>query len=124
MSKAPLPPLPPESAKIKVGKYVHYMGGNYRSIGVGRHSESLEVGVLYKSVEDGSLWFRPLNKWLEPVKDQPEVERFKYQPRPRSKRKCKACNGTGGRGMTEPLDFGGQRNFWQRCKLCDGTGKR
>ncbi len=42
--------------------YKHYKGGVYRLIKRGvRHSETLEVGVLYEHLwpHDHGLWFRP-----------------------------------------------------------------
>lgn len=60
-----LEPLPPEAANIK-GHYEHYKGGKYEVIGVGRHSETLEPTVFYRSLDHGSLWARPLSEWLKP----------------------------------------------------------
>ena len=51
-----LTPLP----IIKLGRYRHYKGGEYEVIGVARHSESLEVLVVYRPLYNATgLWVRP-----------------------------------------------------------------
>jgi hypothetical protein len=68
-----LQPLP----RIALGRYRHYMGGEYEVLGVVRHSESLEPMVLYRPLyNDSGDWVRPLGMFLETV----EVDR-KRQPR-------------------------------------------
>ena len=48
-----LPPAPP-------GRYRHYKGGEYRLLGVVRHSETLEPLVLYRPLYgDRGDWVRP-----------------------------------------------------------------
>ena len=50
---APLPDTP-------VGFYRHYKGGEYAVLGAVRHSETLEVLVLYRALYgEGGLWVRP-----------------------------------------------------------------
>lgn len=50
------PPLP----AVQTGRYRHYKGGEYDVIGVVRHSETLEVLVLYRPLYgEGALWVRP-----------------------------------------------------------------
>ncbi len=70
---------------IKIGKYRHYKGNLYEVIGVGRHSETMEVLVVYKAMyatevyEEGALWIRPLSMFTETVvADGKEVPRFEY----------------------------------------------
>ncbi|HWU42627.1 MAG TPA: DUF1653 domain-containing protein [Bdellovibrio sp.] len=62
--------------------YQHYKGQNYRVIGVGRHSETLEDVVLYESLYEnplGRLWVRPLGMWSEQVVvNGVTVPRFKF----------------------------------------------
>jgi hypothetical protein len=61
-----LPPAPP-------GRYRHYKGGEYRLLGVVRHSETLEPLVLYRplyTAADGSDrgdWVRPHAMFFETV---------------------------------------------------------
>ncbi|ASD64874.1 DUF1653 domain-containing protein [Bdellovibrio bacteriovorus] len=64
------------------GIYQHYSGKQYRVIGVGRHSESLDEMVFYESLYNnsvGRLWCRPLPMWNEIVEvDGQKVPRFKF----------------------------------------------
>jgi hypothetical protein len=56
---APLPPAP-------AGRYRHYKGGEYRLLGVVRHSESLEPMVLYRPLgKDSGDWVRPYAMFFE-----------------------------------------------------------
>ena len=49
----PLPTTPP-------GRYRHCKGGEYEVIGVARHSETLEVLVVYRPLyNESGLWVRP-----------------------------------------------------------------
>lgn len=62
--------------------YQHYKGKQYRAIGIGKHSESLEDVVLYEALYDnplGRLWCRPLSMWSEIVEvEGDKVPRFKF----------------------------------------------
>jgi hypothetical protein len=56
-----LPPAPP-------GRYRHYKGGEYRLLGVVRHSETLEPLVLYRPLYgDRGDWVRPYAMFFETV---------------------------------------------------------
>ncbi|MBQ7335872.1 MAG: DUF1653 domain-containing protein [Clostridia bacterium] len=71
------PELKPLQSDIS-GVYRHYKGGMYRVLGVARHSETLEVMVVYEPL-DGStgLWVRPASMWNEMVTvDGQEQPRF------------------------------------------------
>ena len=53
---------------IKPGRYRHYKGNEYDVIGTARHSETLEVLVVYRALYDnGGLWVRPAAMWSEIV---------------------------------------------------------
>jgi hypothetical protein len=55
---------------IEKGYYQHYKGNYYEVLGVVRHSETLEVLVLYKALylkEEDALWVRPLEMFEEKV---------------------------------------------------------
>lgn len=59
-----LTPLPEAPA----GRYRHYKGGEYRVLGVVRHSETLEPLVLYSPLyNDSGLWVRPYRMFFEHV---------------------------------------------------------
>ena len=50
--------------------YEHYKGKQYRVIGVGLHTETLEKVVMYETLYEnplGRLWCRPLEMWCESV---------------------------------------------------------
>jgi len=50
------------------GRYRHYKGGEYRVIGTARHSETGELLVVYRCLDDNdSLWVRPLAMFVESV---------------------------------------------------------
>ena len=53
--------------ELTPGWYKHYKGGLYYLIGMANHSETLELLVLYKSVETDKVWARPYTMWSEEV---------------------------------------------------------
>ena len=69
-----LPPLP----DIPLGHYRHYKGGEYKVIGVARHSESLEPMVVYRPLyNDTGLWVRPYAMFIGQVEvDGVSLPRF------------------------------------------------
>ena len=66
--------------KLRAGKYRHYKGGEYELIGVGRHSETLELTVVYKALYgEGGIWVRPAYMWEQRVRvGDTYVPRFKF----------------------------------------------
>jgi len=48
-------------------KYRHYKGGRYIPITLATNTETNETDVVYKSVEFGSVYTRPLKQWFEDV---------------------------------------------------------
>ena len=53
---------------IPFGRYRHFKHGDlYDVIGVASHSETQESFVVYRSVEKGTLWIRPLAMFTEMV---------------------------------------------------------
>ena len=59
-------------SEIQKGIYEHYKGKRYEVIDVARHSETMELMVLYKALykgdfSEGSLWVRPLAMFKEDV---------------------------------------------------------
>ncbi len=71
-----------KNSAVKLGRYCHYKGKNYRIIGVAKHSETLEELVVYKALYNNKvskLWVRPKKMFLEKVKvNGKKVPRFKY----------------------------------------------
>ncbi len=62
---ADLPPLPSEP---RPGRYRHYKGNEYRVLGLARHSETLDVLVVYQPLYgERALWVRPHAMFLETV---------------------------------------------------------
>ncbi|WMJ23836.1 DUF1653 domain-containing protein [Paludicola sp. MB14-C6] len=66
--------------QIKLGKYRHFKGNEYRVIGLARHSETLEEMVVYQALYgEYGLWVRPLSMFLETVqRDGNTFQRFTY----------------------------------------------
>ena len=55
-------------AEIKLGKYRHFKGNEYRVIGMARHSETMEEMVVYQALYgQRGMWVRPADMWLEQV---------------------------------------------------------
>ncbi len=65
---------------VKGGTYRHYKGNDYLVLDIARHSETLEMMVVYKALYgDGDVWVRPMCMWNETVVHNGEsVPRFKY----------------------------------------------
>lgn len=67
--------------EIKVnGIYKHYKGNYYIVEGFARHSETGEKLVIYRALyEDGALWVRPYDMFLEEVNQNGQKYRFELQ---------------------------------------------
>lgn len=65
---------------VKPGRYRHFKGQEYRVIGVGKHTESLEDLVFYQALYgDNGLWARPVDMFNDKVTVGKEtVARFEY----------------------------------------------
>ncbi|MCI6272016.1 MAG: DUF1653 domain-containing protein [Erysipelotrichaceae bacterium] len=65
---------------LKIGKYKHFKGNEYKVLYVAKDSETLEYMVVYQALYgDYGIWVRPLKMWNEKVlKDGVEVSRFKF----------------------------------------------
>jgi hypothetical protein len=64
-------PLPATPA----GRYRHYKGGEYEVIGVARHSETLELMVIYRPLyDDSGLWVRPHAMFFEEIEFEGRVQ--------------------------------------------------
>ncbi len=66
----------------KLGLYRHYKGGEYRVIGVAKHSETLEDLVIYEALYNNDvskLWARPLAMFMDEVEiNGKKVPRFEW----------------------------------------------
>jgi hypothetical protein len=49
------------------GLYRHFKGGLVKVLGEARHSETLEKVVIYIHLEDGKIWARPKEMFLEKI---------------------------------------------------------
>lgn len=76
----PVPPLP----AMRPGLYRHYKGELYEVSGVARHSETLEVVVVYRPLYgEGALWIRPFDMFNGTVPvDGQDVPRFAWAGTP------------------------------------------
>lgn len=65
---------------IKKGRYRHFKGGEYRVIGIARHSETLEEMVVYEALYgEGGLWVRLASMWNEEIeRDGKKFKRFEF----------------------------------------------
>lgn len=68
------------SKNLQKGIYKHYKGNFYQVLDIVKHSETLEVLVLYKQLYDKELlWVRPLSMFLEKIEIEGEfIERFEF----------------------------------------------
>ena len=66
--------------KIKIGKYRHFKGKEYRVLGLATHSETMEQMVVYQALYgEQRIWVRPAAMWNEWVEANGERQlRFTY----------------------------------------------
>ncbi len=65
---------------VKIGRYRHYKGNEYRVLYIAKHSETLEPMVVYQALYgDGDIWARPASMWNETVEKNGKIyTRFEY----------------------------------------------
>lgn len=56
--------------------YQHYKGGTYEVISLCTHTETDEKLVIYRSLNFGSVYARPLSQWSEVIADLYPTQRF------------------------------------------------
>ena len=62
------PDLSEKAKAFKPGIYKHFKCGMYRAFFVARNSEALDQEfVVYQSLENGFVWVRPLDMFLDNV---------------------------------------------------------
>lgn len=67
---------------LEPGLYRHFKGGMYQLLYLAQNSEDSQLLVIYRSMEDGKIWSRPVRMWVEEVevdgKKVPRFERVKH----------------------------------------------
>ena len=65
---------------LRPGRYRHYKGKEYRVLHVARHSETMQLLVVYQTLYgDFNWWVRPLEMFTEFVEvDGKRVRRFEF----------------------------------------------
>lgn len=65
---------------LPMGLYRHYKGGEYRVMGVARHSETEELLVVYQpQYGERDWWVRPLSMFTEQVEIEGRlIPRFQH----------------------------------------------
>ena len=66
--------------EIRLGKYRHFKGNEYEVIAIAKHSETLELLVVYRALYGaGEVWVRPASMWNETLeKDGKLYRRFTF----------------------------------------------
>ena len=66
-------------AAIPAGHYRHFKGNYYRVLSIARHSETLELLVVYQALYgEGGVWVRPAEMWNEMIiRDGETFPRFR-----------------------------------------------
>lgn len=65
---------------IRIGRYRHFKGKEYRVLYLARHSETLEEMVVYQALYgERGIWVRPAQMWNETVeRDGKVLPRFTW----------------------------------------------
>lgn len=66
--------------EIKIGKYKHFKGNEYRVLYIAKHSETLQEMVVYQALYgDFGVWVRPAEMWNEIIEREGLIfKRFEY----------------------------------------------
>lgn len=66
--------------ELKIGRYRHFKGKEYRVLFLAKHSETLEPMVVYQALYgERGIWVRPLAMWEETVEREDYCgPRFQY----------------------------------------------
>lgn len=65
---------------IKLGLYRHYKGNVYQVLSIARHSETLEILVVYQALYgDYGIWVRPYDLFVGTLLSEgKEIKRFEF----------------------------------------------
>ena len=65
---------------LKVGKYRHFKGNEYKVLFVAKDSETLEDMVVYQALYgEQHIWVRPLKMFCETIqRDGKQIKRFEF----------------------------------------------
>ncbi|MBQ2676162.1 MAG: DUF1653 domain-containing protein [Clostridia bacterium] len=65
---------------LKVGKYRHFKGNEYKVLFVAKDSETLEDMVVYQALYgEQHIWVRPLKMFCETIqRDGKQMKRFEF----------------------------------------------
>jgi hypothetical protein len=64
--------------QLRPGIYRHFKGNRYRLLYTARHSETLELMVVYQALYgDMGIWVRPAAQWFEVV-ERDGVHSFRF----------------------------------------------
>jgi len=68
------------TSEILPGRYRHFKGNEYIVLYIARHSETLELMVVYQALYgEHGIWVRPASMWNETVEYNGSlVRRFEY----------------------------------------------
>ena len=66
--------------ELKLGVYRHYKGNYYQVMGFARHSETLEILVVYQALYGNfGMWVRPFEMFVENIIfEAKEIPRFEF----------------------------------------------
>lgn len=57
-----------DMSALKLGRYRHFKGKEYRLLYLAQHSETMEPMVVYQALYgEGGIWVRPSAMWNEQV---------------------------------------------------------
>ncbi|MBU6231044.1 MAG: DUF1653 domain-containing protein [Patescibacteria group bacterium] len=67
-------------SELKLGRYRHYKGKEYKLIGIAKNSETLEEFAVYQALYgDHAIWIRPKAMFFERISlNGTEMPRFQY----------------------------------------------
>lgn len=77
-TNAALSRRPRQMPEVKLGRYRHFKGNEYRVLSVARHSETQEPMVVYQALYgEMGIWVRPASMWNEEIcRDGKTFRRF------------------------------------------------